>query len=129
MLERNYLPRVAGFTRSGSTSEEPSKLSLTHGRSSTDQLGRRGRALEKFALSWHNMSLTLGGATILRNATGKVQSGTVSAIVSSEPAGTVALLETLSDRGYASRYKHLLKLDVRVNDRVVDTHRHSYPLF
>lgn len=38
----------------------------------------------------------------------------------------MALLETLSDRGYASRYKHLLKLDVRVNDRVVDTHRHSY---
>ena len=72
------------------------------------------------------MSLTLNGDPILRNATGNVHSGTLAAIVSSEPLGAVALMETLSNRGRASRYKHLYKLEVRVNGVLVDTHQHSY---
>ena len=55
-----------------------------------------------------------------------MKSGTVSAIVSSDPEGTVALMETLSSRSSASRYKHLYKLDVRVNERSIDTHQYSY---
>ena len=50
----------------------------------------------------------------------------MTAIISADKAGTIALLETLSDRGSSSKYKHLLKLDVRLNDRVVDTHQYSY---
>ncbi len=55
-----------------------------------------------------------------------MKSGTVCAIVSSDAAGTVALLETLSNRSSASRYRHLFKLDVRLNDKFVDTHQYSY---
>lgn len=84
------------------------------------------RGHEPFSLSWHNVSLTLNGGSILRNATGKVESGKVSSIISSDQEGTLALMETLSDRGYASRYKHLYKLEVRVNGRLVDTHQFSY---
>jgi ABC-type multidrug transport system ATPase subunit len=84
------------------------------------------RPHEKFSLSWHNVTVNMSSVSILKNVTGKVRSGTVSGVIASDSAGTVALMETLSDRGSASKYKHLLKLDVRVNDRVVDTHSHSY---
>ena len=62
----------------------------------------------------------------MNNLTGRMKSGTVSAIVSSDVLGTVALLETLSNRTSASRYRHLYKLDVRLNDKFVDTHQFTY---
>jgi ABC-type multidrug transport system ATPase subunit len=128
VLERIYLPRVSlNFARSGSSGDEKSRNSSPMPRrvSSTDHT-RRPRVHDKFALSWHNVTLTHNGVQLLNNVSGRMRSGTVSAIVSSDQAATVALLETLSDRGYSSKYKHLLKLDVRLNDRVVDTHQYSY---
>jgi ABC-type multidrug transport system ATPase subunit len=128
VLERIYLPRVSlGFSRSGSSGDERSRTSSPIPRRvSSSEPPKKARVHERFSLSWHNVTLTHNGSTILRNVTGRMRSGTVSAIISSDKAGTVALLETLSDRGAANRYKHLLKLDVRLNDRVVDTHQYSY---
>lgn len=117
-----------GFSRSASSGDNKSRASSPAPRraSSVEHTSKRGRVHERFTLSWHNITLTHNGVTLLRNVTGRMKSGTVTALVSSDKAGTVALLETLSDRGHSSKYKHLLKLDVRLNDRVVDTHQYSY---
>jgi ABC-type multidrug transport system ATPase subunit len=128
MLEKIYLPRVSiGFSRSGSSGDEKSRTSSPNQRrySAGDQ-PRRPKVHEKFFLSWHNVTITMSNVSVLRNVSGRVKSGTVSAVIASDRAATIALMETISNRGYASRYKHLLKLDVRVNDRIIDTHLYSY---
>ena len=80
-----------------------------------------------FVLSWHSISLTLGDETVLSSLSGKMGSGTVSALITSDSACSRALLETLAARNSAARYKHAYgALDIRINDNLVDVSQYSY---
>jgi ABC-type multidrug transport system ATPase subunit len=119
ILEDGYLPRGSmGFARSLSSAG-----ALMEGNASARAGAGRG---EPFSLSWHTVSLSDSWSPLLHNVTGRIQSGQVTGLISSDRAATVALLETLANRMPGARYRYSQKMDVRVNDRVVDISLDSY---
>lgn len=119
ILEDGYLARGSmGFARSLSSAG-----ALMDGNASARAGAGRG---EPFSLSWHTVSLSDSWSPLLHNVTGRIQSGQVTGLISSDRAATVALLETLANRMSGARYRYSQKMDVRVNDRVVDISLDSY---
>jgi len=147
MLESGYLPRLSasGFSSASGIGQSPDRIptdggdkrmttpppSLTTGGQMIRQMSRKflRRHQETFLLSWHTISLSQSSVShpLLRNVTGKIKSGTVCAVVSSEQKALVALLETIaSNFSSGNTYRQHVKLDVRINDQTVNTESYSY---